>query len=88
MSSLHWAWVSVTSRCNTWLKSHPIDINQLSSEEKAQVMPDRSILRCKVLNRQNNHTHLEMNGLGDWWELDSHWKGLTLERSHTPYLVE
>ena len=88
MSSLHWAWVSVTSRCHTWLKSHPIDINQLSSKEKAQVVPDRSILRCKVLNRQNNHTHLEMNGLGDWWVLDSHWKGLTLERSHTPYLVE
>ena len=63
MSSIHWAWVSVTSRCHTWLKSHPVDANKLTVEEKAQVMPSRSILRCKVLDRKDEHTKLDMRGL-------------------------
>ena len=79
MSSVHWAWVSVTSRCHTWLKSHPIDATQLDTEDKAQVMPSRSILRCKVLDRKDEHTRLDMRGLGDWWVLDSHWNGLTTD---------
>ena len=88
MSSIHWAWVSVTSRCHTWLKSHPVDVNKLPVEEKAQVMPSRSILRCKVLDRQDEHTKLDMRGLGDWWVLDSHWNGLAPDTEKKPYSVE
>ena len=88
MSSIHWAWVSVTSRCHTWLKRHPVDVNKLPVEEKAQVMPSRSILRCKVLDRQDEHTKLDMRGLGDWWVLDSHWNGLAPDTEKKPYSVE
>ena len=88
MSDLYWGWVSVTSRCHTWLKKRPVEANELSNDEKAQIVPSRSILRCRILDRENDHTYLEMlYGLGDWWIDDNHWDGLKSEPRVHPYSV-
>ena len=88
MSDLYWGWVSVTSRCHTWLKKRPVEAKELSNDEKAQIVPSRSILRCKILDRENDHTYLEMlYGLGDWWIDDNHWDGLNSEPRVKPYAV-
>jgi len=84
--NLHWGWVSITSRCPTWLKKRPVDIKGLVADEKARVSQARAIRRCKVLDRENNHTYLE-TGLGDWWIDDKHWDGLTDEAPETPYAI-
>ena len=88
MGELHWGWVSVKSKCHTWLKKRPVAVSELSNDEKAQIVASRSILRCKVIDRENDHTYLEMSyGLGNWWVADSHWYGLKVEHVPRPYAV-
>ena len=87
MPNLHWGWVSVVSRCHTWLKVSPIDLKDLPFDGKAKILPARSIRRCKVLDRKNNHTYLE-TGLGKWWIEDAHWDGLTDEAPTVPYSID
>ena len=84
MADLHWGWVSVVSRRNTYLKKRPVSLDDLTSDEKAKVISARAIRRCRVLDRTDNHTYLE-TGLGDWWFFDSHWDGLTNEKPVLPY---
>jgi len=85
--NLHWGWVSIVSRCHTWLKARPIDAKKLASDEKAKILPARIIRRCKVLDREVGHTYLE-TGLGDWWIDDEHWDGLTDEKPKVPYSID
>ncbi len=87
MPNLHWGWVSVVSRCPTWLKKEPINVDDLDSTDKAKVLPARSIRRCKVIDRESNHTYLE-TGLGEWWIEDEHWDGLTDEEPKVPYAID
>ena len=87
MPNLHWGWVSIVSRCHTWLKSVPIDLKDLPFDGKAKILPARSIRRCKVLDRKNKHTYLE-TGLGKWWIEDAHWDGLTDEAPTVPYSID
>ena len=86
MSNLHWGWVSVVSKYDTCLKKKPLVQEDLSGNDRADVLADRSILRCKVVDRQDNHTQLELpNGLGKWWVFDDHWYGLNTDLRPTPY---
>jgi hypothetical protein len=87
VASLHWGWVSITSRCSTWLKKRPVATKELSSDEKAKVSQARSIRRCKVLDKEEDHTYLE-TGLGEWWIDDKHWDGLTDEKPRVPYEID
>ena len=81
-----WGWVSMTSKNNTWLKKRPLPVIRLNSDEKAKVYGGRAIRRCYVLERENNHTFLELGfGLGKWWVYDDHWKGLKTEISIQPF---
>lgn len=88
-----WGWVSITSRCGTYLKKHPKPIKDLGSEDKAHVISSRLLRRCQVLERCNGHTLLSISaascdgGLGEWWILDKHWKGLKTEIEINPYAV-
>jgi hypothetical protein len=84
--NLHWGWVSIVSRCPTWLKKEPLQAKNLPSTDKAKVLPARSIRRCKVLDRKNDHTYLE-TGLGEWWVEDKYWDGLTDEGPTVPYAI-
>ena len=45
MSDLYWGWVSVTSRCHTWLKKRPVEAKELSNDEKAYVEKRRQEMR-------------------------------------------
>jgi len=84
-----WGWVSITSRTNTFLKRKPIAPALLESEEKANVVRNRSIRRCQVLDRKDNHTYLELGrGLGKWWVTDNHWVGLKTEIYIHPYALK
>ena len=87
MPNLHWGWVSIVSRCQTWLKKRPVDVSDLTSDDKAEILSARSIRRCQVLDRENNHTYLR-TGLGDWWIDDEHWAGLTDEKHQLPYSID
>jgi hypothetical protein len=84
VSDLHWGWVSVISRRNTYLKKRPVELTDLANDETAQIMSARAFRRCRILDRVNDHTYLE-TGLGEWWFLDSHWDGLTNEKPELPY---
>tara|TARA_R100000008_G_C3579975_1_gene167815 strand:- start:1210 stop:2028 length:819 start_codon:yes stop_codon:yes gene_type:complete len=84
VTDLHWGWVSVVSRRNTYLKKRPVSLDDLTNDEKAKIMSARAIRRCRVLDRIDDHTHLE-TGLGEWWFIDSHWDGLTNEKPKFPY---
>ena len=84
MPDLHWGWVSVVSRRNTYLKKRPVKLDDLTNDEKAKIISARAIRRCRVLDRVNDHTHLK-TGFGDWWFIDSHWDGLTNEEPTFPY---
>ncbi len=83
-----WGWIYITSKCPTFLKKRPEDIRDLSSEEIASICSNRTIRRCQVLERSDDHTHLELGGnLGSWWILDKHWKGLKTEVTIKPYAI-
>ncbi len=87
MPNIHWGWVSIVARRQTWLKKQPVHIDYLPSDDKADISPAISIRRCKVLERKNDHTYLE-TGLGDWWVEDAHWDGLTDEEPTVPYSID
>jgi len=81
-----WGWVTITSRCHTYLKKQPKSHSELSQDELAKVIISRTIKRCRVLERRDGHTYLELGfGLGDWWIVDRHWKGLRTEIEIMPY---
>ena len=77
-------YVHVTSTCKTWLKKRPEKVSELKAEEKAKVYSSRTIRRCGVIARKNNHTHLA-TPLGDWWVFDQHWSGLDSNPVSQPY---
>ncbi len=87
MPNLHWGWVSIVSRRQTWLKKQPVHVDYLPADDKARILPARSIRRCKVLDKKNDHTYLE-TGLGEWWIDDAHWDGLTDEKPTVPYSID
>ena len=84
MADLHWGWVSVVSRRNTYLKKRPVELSALTNDEKARVISARAIRRCRVLDRDDVHTYLE-TGLGEWWVVNDHWDGLTNDEPVLPY---
>ena len=64
-------------------------VNQLNSEEQAKVYSNRLIRRCRIIERTDGHTYLELGfGLGEWWVLDKHWEGLRTEVNIYPYVLE
>ena len=89
-----WGWVSITSQRNTFLKKQPKSVDELSSDDKALIPASRILKRCQILGRENGHTHLSVGaascdgGLGDWWVVDRHWKGLKTEIEINPYAVK
>jgi len=84
-----WGWVSITSKCHCFFKKHPIPLSELSLEEKAAIVPNRTFQRCRVLKRENNQTLLELKlGLGDWWVDDKDWLGLYTEIYIQPYATD
>jgi len=81
-----WGWASITSKCHTYLKKRPVPIDQLNSEEQAKIYSNRLIRRCRIIERTDGHTYLELGfGLGEWWVLDKHWEGLRTEVCIQPY---
>lgn len=84
-----WGWASITSKCHTFLKKRPVVNSELSSDEIAKIYPKRLIRRCRIIERTDGHTYLELGfGLGEWWVLDRHWDGLKTEIEIKPYAVD
>jgi len=81
-----WGWASITSKCHTYLKKRPVPVGELSPDETAKIYSKRLIRRCRVIERTEGHTYLELGfGLGKWWVLDRHWEGLKTEVRIYPY---
>ena len=83
-----WGWLSIKSKCPTWLKKEPKKHSELGIEEKAKIYPSRKIRRCRVIRSKNNHTLLDMVGLGEWWVLDKDWYGLCTEACIKKYGID
>lgn len=81
--------VDITARQQTWLKKSTESADKLSNDQKAKIVRSRVIRNCKVLDRKDKHTYLEMGfGLGKWWIFDAHWDGLTTATPILPYAVD
>lgn len=69
--------VDVRSAQQTWFKKEPIDSKKLPNEKLAKVHQGRDFRGCKVLEKKDDHTLLELpHGLGTWWVYDKHFEGL------------
>jgi lysozyme len=78
--------VEITSNTKTWFKKRPIPSTELSNNEKSSVVAKRTIRNCKVLDKKDKHTLLELGfGLGKWWVFDEHWEGLVTTTEVKPY---
>ena len=81
--------ISITSKQQTYLKKRPLPALGLAGNEKADVYQGRTIRNCKILERKNKHTCLELGfGLGQWWVFDDHWIGLETEIGIKPYAMD
>lgn len=81
--------IAITSKQRTWLKKQPISSDNLSNDQKAKVNQSRTIKDCRILDKKDNHTYLELGfGLGKWWIFDDHWKGLIAETIIQPYATQ
>jgi lysozyme len=81
--------IDITSKQQTWLKKRPVLSTELTNDEKAKVYQGRTIKNCKVLDKKDKHTFLELGfGLGKWWVYDAHWDGLITKTEIKPYAVD
>jgi len=81
--------IDITSKQQTWLKKKIFPSAELPNDQKAKVHQGRTIRDCKVLDRKDRHTFLEMGfGLGKWWVFDPHWDGLVTETGVKPYATQ
>lgn len=81
--------IAITAKQQTFLKKRPIPSTSLSNNEKADIYQGRTIKNCKVLERKNKHTYLELGfGLGRWWVFDAHWNGIETDTTVKPYATD
>lgn len=81
--------IAITALVNTWLKKQPLPSADIPRDELARVYQSRTIKNCRILERKDKHTHLELGfGLGKWWVFDEHWDGLLTETGVKPYAVK
>ena len=81
--------ITITAKIHTFLKKRPVPSEKLTRDEKAKIVQSRSIKNCKILERKDNHTFLELGfGLGKWWIFDPHWDGLTTLADIKPYATQ
>lgn len=80
---------NITARQQTWLKKSTEPVDNLPNDQKAKVYQGRSIRDCKILERKDKHTCLELGfNLGKWWIFDEHWDGLKEVTEIKPYAVD
>lgn len=81
--------INITSKQQTWLKKKPIPAAELPNDQKAKIVQGRTIRDCRIIDRKDNHTFLELGfGLGKWWVYDDHWNGLTPDDEVKPYAID
>jgi GH24 family phage-related lysozyme (muramidase) len=81
--------IDIRSKQRTWLKKSPVNADKLSNAEKAQVVRDRILKGCQIIDQKNNHTQLEFDfNFGKWWVLDEHWEGLNTTINIKPYFQQ
>lgn len=81
--------IEITSKQQTFLKKQPVQSDTLPNDQKSKIYQGRSIKNCKILERRNNHTYLELGfGLGKWWVFDPHWDGLETPIGVKPYAID
>lgn len=81
--------INITAKTNTWLKKRPVQSNELKNDEKSRVIQSRVIRNCRIIQRRDKHTQLELGfGLGTWWVFDDHWLGLTTSVDIKPYATD
>jgi len=81
--------VDVTAKQLTFAKKFIKPSSELSPNEKVRINASRRIPNCKILDRKDKHTFVELGyGMGQWWLFDEHWKGLTTDTSVRVYATD
>lgn len=81
--------ISIRSKQQTWLKKRPVEVDKLNNLEKAQIVRDRLLKGCRIIDQENKHIQLEFGfNLGKWWVLKEHWEGLTTTANIEPYFQQ
>ena len=88
-AKLETGFVDLTSKQLTFVKKLVKPSAELRADEKARINASRRIPKCKILDRKENHTLVELGyGMGEWWLFDDHWVGLKTDTSVKVYAVE
>lgn len=80
--------VDITAKQLTFVKKFIKPSSELSPDEKVKINASRRIPNCKILDRKDKHTLVELGyGMGQWWLFDEHWKGLTTDTTVKVYAI-
>ena len=81
--------VDLTSKQLTFVKKLIKPSAELLADEKAKINGNRRIPQCRILERKDKHTLVELGyGMGTWWLFDDHWSGLKTDTSVKVYAHE
>ena len=81
--------VDLTSKQLTFVKKLIKPSAELLADEKAKINANRRIPQCRILERKDKHTLVELGyGMGTWWLFDDHWSGLKTDTSVKVYATE
>jgi lysozyme len=81
--------VDLTSKQLTFVKKLIKPSAELLADEKAKINANRRIPQCRILERKDKHTLVELGyGMGEWWLFDDHWSGLKTDTSVKVYATE
>lgn len=81
--------VDLTTKNLTFVKKFTKPSSELGPDEKAKINAGRRIPGCRILDRKDKHTLVELGyGMGQWWLFDDHWRGLQADTSVKVYATE
>ncbi len=81
--------LNLTAKQLTFIKKEIKPSTELKADQKVRINGSRRIPNCRVLERKDKHSLVELGfGLGTWWLFDEHWDGLTTDPSVRIYATD
>ena len=70
-------WANIRSNTETYFKKQPVALEYLPDSQKVLVDQGVKLFRSQVLERKEEHTHVEFGKEKEsWWLITDHWDGL------------